>query len=137
MGYALFPQVVPGIPPHVSIGGYNLAISAHSQHPQLAFDAVNCLTQPQHQKTDAIKGGLAPVNKSIYDDPAFQKAYPFYALIKQQLQTYGIRPQTPAYADVTLAIQKALSPTSNINPSSVVKTLRDEIKLSLTSGALL
>ena len=30
MGYALFPQVVPGIPPHVSIGGYNLGISAYS-----------------------------------------------------------------------------------------------------------
>ncbi len=137
MGYAAFPQVVPGIAPHVSIGGYNLAVSAHSQHPQLAFDAIRCLTQTANQKTDAIKGGLAPVATSIYSDPAFQKAYPFHDLIKKQLQTYGLRPQTPAYADVTLAIQKALSPTSNINPSTVVNTLRNEIKLSLSSGALL
>jgi multiple sugar transport system substrate-binding protein len=137
MGYAAFPQVTPGIAPHVSIGGYNLAISAHSQHSTLAFQAVQCLTQAANQKTDAIKGGLAPVATSIYADPAFQKAYPFHALIKQQLQTYGIRPQTPAYADVTLAIQKALSPTSSINPTTVVSTLRDEIKLSLSSAALL
>jgi multiple sugar transport system substrate-binding protein len=137
MGYAPFPQVTPGIAPHVSIGGYNLGVSSHSQHPQLAFDAVQCLIQTANQKTDAIKGGLAPVQASIYQDPAFEKAYPFHALIKAQLETYGLRPQTPAYADVTLAIQKALSPTANIDPNTVVNTLRNEIKLSLTSGALL
>lgn len=137
MGYAPFPEVVPGITPHVSIGGYNLGVSAHSQHPQLAFDAVKCLTQPANQKTDAIKGGLAPVATSLYSDPAFDQAYPFHNLIKSQLETYGLRPQTPAYADVTLAIQKALSPTASIAPSSVVSKLRSEIKASLSSAALL
>jgi multiple sugar transport system substrate-binding protein len=137
MGYAYFPQVTPGIAPKVSIGGYNLGISAFSEHPNLAFQAVQCLTQDTNQSRNAIKGGLAPVAASIYDQPAFEKAYPFHQLIKQQLQTYGLRPQTPAYADVTLAIQKSLSPTSNINPKTVVSTLRNEIKLSLSSSALL
>ena len=137
MGYALFPEVVPGIAPHVSIGGYNLGVSSHSQHPQLAFEAEQCLIGPANQKTDAIKGGLAPVATSIYADPAFDKAYPFHSLIKSQLETYGIRPQTPAYADVTLAIQKALSPTSSIDPNTIVSKLRSEIKLSLSSAALL
>ncbi|MGI8428226.1 MAG: ABC transporter substrate-binding protein [Solirubrobacteraceae bacterium] len=137
MGYAAFPKVVPGMTPRVSIGGYNLGISSHSQHSQLAFDAVKCLIQPPNQKTDAIKGGLAPVSTSIYGDPAFDKAYPFHALIKAQLETYGLRPQTPAYADVTLAIQKALSPTSSIVPNTVVSKLRNQIKLSLSSAALL
>jgi multiple sugar transport system substrate-binding protein len=137
MGYAYFPEVTPGIPPKVSIGGYNLGISAFSKHPNLAFQAVQCLTQDKNQSRDAIKGGLAPVASSIYDQPAFEKAYPFHQLIKQQLQTYGLRPQTPAYADVTLAIQKTLSPLSNINPKTVVSTLHNEIKLSLSSSALL
>ena len=137
MGYASFPEVVPGLTPHVSIGGYNLGISSHSKHPALAFAAARCLIQPVNQQRDAVKGGLAPVATSIYSNPAFEKAYPFHSLIKQQLTTYGLRPQTPAYADVTLAIQKALSPTSSIDPSSVVSTLRNEIKLSLSSGALL
>jgi multiple sugar transport system substrate-binding protein len=137
MGYAYFPQVTPGLSPKVSIGGYNLGISAFSKHPNLAFQAVQCLIQPANQSRDAIKGGLAPVAASIYDQPAFDKAYPFHQLIKQQLETYGLRPQTPAYADVTLAIQKTLSPTSNINPNTVVSTLRNEIKLSLSSSALL
>lgn len=137
MAWAPFPRVTPNIAPHVSIGGYNLGVSSHSTHPDLAFKAVQCLTQPANQTTYAVKGGLAPVAASIYSVPSFQKAYPFWSLIKQQLETYGLRPQTAAYADVTLAIQKALSPTSNINPSTVVSSLRSEIKASLSSSALL
>jgi multiple sugar transport system substrate-binding protein len=137
MGYALFPAVVPGVAPHVSIGGYNLGVSAHSQHAQLAFDAISCLTQQQHEIAYAVKGGLAPVRGSIYGIASFDKLYPFHSLIKAQLETYGLRPQTPSYADVTLAIQKALSPTSAINPPGVVSKLRNQIRLSLSSGALL
>ncbi|MBV9837235.1 MAG: ABC transporter substrate-binding protein [Solirubrobacterales bacterium] len=137
MGYALFPTVTPGTDPKVSIGGYNLAVSAYSKHPQEAFDAITCLTQPANQVRDAIKGGLAPVSASIYDEPSIAQQYPFHALLKAQIQHYGIRPTTPAYADVSLAIQKALSPTSSIQPNTVVTTLRDEIKKALSSGALL
>jgi multiple sugar transport system substrate-binding protein len=137
MGYALFPTVTPGTPPHVSIGGYNLAVSAYSKYPDLAYQAIGCLTQPKNQITDAIKGGLAPVTASVYDDPAIAQQYPFHALLKAQIQTYGIRPPTPAYADVSLAIQKTLSPTSGINPTSVVSSLKDELSKALSSGALL
>jgi multiple sugar transport system substrate-binding protein len=137
MGYAAFPSVTPGTAPKVSIGGYNLGVSSHSTHPQLAFDAVKCLVQAKNQVTDAVKGGLAPVLGSIYQEPSFEKAYPFHQLIKSQLEHYGLRPQTPAYADVTLAIQDALSPTSAIQPNSVVSTLRNEIKQALSSQALL
>ena len=137
MGYAPFPGVVSGIAPHVSIGGYNLGVGSHSSHPQLAFDAISCLTQQNNEVTYAVKGGLPPVRGAIYSIPSFDKLYPFHALIEDQLRTYGIRPQTPAYADVTLAIQKALSPTSGIDASRVVPTLRGEIKSSLGSEALL
>jgi multiple sugar transport system substrate-binding protein len=137
MGYAYFPQVVPGIAPHVSIGGYNLAVGSHSAHKKQAFDAVSCLTQQKYEINYAVKGGLAPVRGAVYNIPSFEKLYPMHTLIKNQLKTFGIRPQTPAYADVTLAIQKSLSPTSGINPQTVVSTLRDEIKASLSSSALL
>lgn len=137
MGYAAFPEAVQGLPPRVSIGGYNLAVSSHSQHAKQAFDAISCLTQQANEITYAVKGGLAPVRGAVYHQPSFIKLYPFAALIEKQLQTYGIRPQTPAYADVTLAIQKTLSPTSSINPPSVVNSLRTKIKDSLTSAALL
>jgi multiple sugar transport system substrate-binding protein len=137
MGYAPFPSVISGTAPRVSIGGYNLGVSTHSTHPQLAFQAVRCLVEPVNQRRAAIKGGLAPVLANIYDESSFAKAYPFHALIKAQLEHYGLRPQTPAYADVSLAIQDTLSPTSSIDPSTVVSTLRSEIKNALSSKALL
>jgi multiple sugar transport system substrate-binding protein len=137
MGYAPFPTVTPGTTAHVTIGGYNLAVSAYSKHPQLAYEAIQCLVQPANQVRDAIKGGLAPVSAAIYDQAAMAKPYPFRALLKAQLQNYGIRPKTPAYSDVTLAIQKTLSPTSNINPGSAVSTLSNEITKALSSEALL
>jgi multiple sugar transport system substrate-binding protein len=137
MGYAPFPSVTAGSTPKVSIGGYNLGVSTHSPHPQQAFDAVRCLVQPQNQIRDAVKGGLAPVLGSIYQQPSFEKAYPFHQLIKNQLEDYGLRPQTAAYADITLAIQDALSPTSSIDPNSIVSTLRSQIKAALSSKALL
>jgi multiple sugar transport system substrate-binding protein len=137
MGYAPFPTVTPGTAPRVTIGGYNLAVSAYSKYPQLDYQAIQCLVQPPNQVRDAIKGGLAPVNAGLYDQPSIAKQYPFHALLKAQLQNYGIRPQTPAYSDVTLAIQKALSPTSSIHPPSVVSKLSNEIKQALSSEALL
>jgi multiple sugar transport system substrate-binding protein len=137
MGYAPFPTVTPGTPPHVSIGGYDLGVSSYSKHPSEAFNALSCLTQQKYEENYATLGGLAPVRTAIYSDPKFLKQYPFGKLIEQQLVHYGIRPQTAAYADVTLAIQKKLSPTSNIDPNTVVNSLRSELKDALSSTALL
>jgi multiple sugar transport system substrate-binding protein len=137
MGYAPFPEVIAGKAPKVSIGGYNLGVSSHSKHPQQAFDAVKCLIQPQNQIRDAVKGGLAPVLSSIYNEPSFEKAYPFHQLIKAQLEHYGLRPQTPAYQDVTLAIQDTLQPASTIDPKTIVNKLRNEITTALKGESLL
>jgi multiple sugar transport system substrate-binding protein len=137
MGYAPFPEVVPGKAPKVSIGGYNLGVSAHSNHKALAQKAIECLIQPKNQIRDAVAGGLAPVSASIYQEPSFEKAYPFHQLIKNQLVNYGIRPQTPAYQDVTLAIQDSLQPASGIDPNTIVKKLADEIRTALKGDALL
>jgi multiple sugar transport system substrate-binding protein len=137
MGYAPFPEVIPGKAPKVSIGGYNLGVSTHSKHAQLAFQAIRCLIQPQNQIRDAVKGGLAPVLASIYNEPSFEKAYPFHQLIKNQLINYGIRPQTPDYQDVTLAIQDTLQPAADIDPNGIVSKLRNEIKTALKGESLL
>jgi multiple sugar transport system substrate-binding protein len=98
---------------------------------------VKCLIQPQNQIRDAVKGGLAPVLSSIYNEPSFEKAYPFHQLIKAQLEHYGLRPQTPAYQDVTLAIQDTLQPASTIDPKTIVNKLRNEITTALKGESLL
>ncbi len=137
MGYAPYPRVNASMPPRSTIGGINLGVSTYSQHPADAFRAAACMVGRDHQLTDAVKGGLPPTLASLYDDPALAKAYPFHQLIKEQLTSPGIRPQTPAYSDLSLAIQKTLSPPSGIAPSTAVSQLRTQIKKALSSGALL
>jgi multiple sugar transport system substrate-binding protein len=136
-GWTYYPSVNPGQPAKVTIGGSNLGVSSYSKYPQYDFAAIKCLTNAAAQKLDAIKGGLPPTLASVYNDPALTKPYPFKALIKAQLAAAGIRPQTPAYADVTIAIQKALSPPGSIDPTSVLSTLRSQLKAALSSGALI
>jgi multiple sugar transport system substrate-binding protein len=137
MGWTLYPGVDTSHPVKVTIGGINLGVSAYSTHPAQAFEAIACLLSAPHQKINAIKGGLPPTLSALYDDPALAAPYPFKALIKQEIAAPAIRPKTPAYSDVSLAIQKAISPPSSLDPNSVVKTLTDQIKKALTSGALL
>jgi multiple sugar transport system substrate-binding protein len=137
MGWAVYPAVDTTHPTRVTIGGINLGVSSYSTHPNEAFAAIACLANYQHQKINAIKGGLPPTLSALYDDPTLAKPYPFKALIKQEISAPAIRPKTPAYSDVSLAIQKSLSPPGSIDPKTVVKKLQDQIKKALTSGALL
>jgi multiple sugar transport system substrate-binding protein len=137
MAWTYYPSVNPGQPARVTIGGSNLGVSAFSKYPQYDYTAIKCLTDEANQKVDAIKGGLPPTLAGLYNDPALQKPYPFKSLIAKQLANAGIRPQTPAYADVTIAIQKALSPPGSIDPTSVLDTLNSQLKAALSSGALI
>ncbi|MFL5865124.1 MAG: ABC transporter substrate-binding protein [Solirubrobacteraceae bacterium] len=137
MGYTYYPGVSPGKSAKVTIGGSNLGVSAYSKYPDYDFQAIKCLTDRANQKVDAVKGGLPPTIGSLYADPALTKPYPFKAFIAKQLADAGIRPQTPAYADVTIAIQKALSPPASIDPKSVLSTLNSQLKAALSSGALI
>ena len=91
----------------------------------------------ENEKEAAIKGGLPPTLASLYTDPALIKAYPFAALIKKQLDSAAVRPPTPAYADVSLAIAKAVSPPTHIKVNGFVNTLRGTLGDALNSRALL
>ncbi|HUB22828.1 MAG TPA: extracellular solute-binding protein, partial [Streptosporangiaceae bacterium] len=51
--WALYPEVTPGVPAKVTIGGTDLAVSAYSQHKALAFQAALCLRDQQNQIINA------------------------------------------------------------------------------------
>jgi multiple sugar transport system substrate-binding protein len=137
MGYAPWPGVNPGEPARVTIGGINLGVGGYTKHPKEAFAAAACLRDMASQRVYALKGGLPPTLNALYDDPAMAKPYPFKALIRQELNNASVRPQTPAYADVSLAIQKTLTPPGDIDVRTVVKSLTDKIESAQDSGALL
>lgn len=114
---APFPAVVEGEPSAPPLGGINLGISEFSDNPELAFEAAACLVEPENQLTAAALGGLPPTREDIYDQKEIEKVYPgFSDLIKQSIEDAAPRPVTPAYTDVSLAIQSALHPIGDIDP---------------------
>jgi multiple sugar transport system substrate-binding protein len=135
LGWARWPAVDSGKPSRVSIGGANIGISNYGKHPALATQAALCMTSRKYQDAEAITEGLPPVMSSSYDDPAVRKAYPFADLLREQLKNAVPRPETPAYSDVTLAIQQTLHPPKSVNPLGAINTLRDRLK-TLAEGGL-
>jgi multiple sugar transport system substrate-binding protein len=131
-----YPAVEEGKPAKAPIGGINWGVGGYTKHPAEAFQAAACLRNEENQRQAAIKGGLPPTLSSLYDDQSFVKDYPFADLIRRQVDSGAVRPQTPAYADVSLAIAKTVSPPSNINLGGFVDDLRSKLDDALNSKAL-
>jgi multiple sugar transport system substrate-binding protein len=137
IAWAPYPAVDASQPAKAPIGGINWGVGAYTKHPTQAFAAAACMRNEENEKEAAIKGGLPPTLDRLYSDPGLIKAYPFAALIKKQLASAAVRPVTPAYADVSLAIAKAVSPPSSIQTNGFVDALRGTLKDALNSQALL
>ncbi|MEA2717039.1 MAG: trehalose/maltose transport system substrate-binding protein [Actinomycetota bacterium] len=137
MGWAPWPRVLPDEPAHVTLGGINLGVAAYSRHPQLALDAAACLRSAPNQIVASEKGGLPPTTEALYDEPRVREAFPFADVMREMITQGSARPISPAYNDVSLAIQRGLHPPRGIDPVKDVKPLRDSIQRSLKSGGLL
>jgi multiple sugar transport system substrate-binding protein len=134
MGYARWPGVNKGEPSKVSIGGANLGIPKTGQNPALATQAALCMTSQKWQEQEAINEGLPPVTNSTYDNAKVREVYPFADLLREQLKDSVVRPATPSYSDVTLAIQSSLHPPAGINPPQSINTLKDRLNTLADGG---
>lgn len=136
IAWAPYPAVIAGRPAKAPIGGINWGVGGYTKHPAEAFQAAACLRNSANQKEAAIKGGLPPTLNSLYSDPSLIKVYPFAALIRRQVATAAVRPVTPAYADVSLAVYKTVSPASAIQLDGFVAKLRSRLSDALDSKGL-
>jgi trehalose/maltose transport system substrate-binding protein len=135
--WALYPRIDASVPAHVTIGGIDLAISRYSQHPALAFQAALCLRDRANQLNAAIKGGLPPTIASLYNDPKMFPDYPFHADILTALQNASVRPETPAYQNISIVISHLVSPPAAISPTGTEKTMASQINDALQSKGLI
>jgi trehalose/maltose transport system substrate-binding protein len=141
MGAAKFPEVVEGTPSKPPLGGFNLGVSTYSEHPDEAFEAAACLSNSKSQLTATELDGLPPSNKSLYSSKVVQDAFPGFAdEIEESIEDGGPRPLTPAYTDLSLAIQRTLHPPQNIDPEDPQEKydeLRDNAELAVKREGLL
>jgi len=134
--WALYPEVTPGVPAKVTIGGIDLAVSAYSQHQALAFQAALCLRDPQNQLIGANVGGVPPTIASLYNNPALFANYPFHADILQALENASVRPKTPVYQVVSIDISHLVSPPSGISPAGTMNSMVGQLNNALQSKGL-
>jgi len=128
MGWARYPRTNPDMPSRPPLGGINIGVSAYSETPDLAFEAAQCLASEEHQAVAAELGGLPPTTEAVYDTPKVEKAYPFADLLRESIEDAAPRPVTPAYSDISLAIQKTYHPPEAVDPDGIVDRLRARIE---------
>src|SRR3954451_22801920 len=136
IGWERYPAVTNGRPSRPPIGGINWGVGGYTKHPDQAFAAAACLRNEANQREAAAKGGLPPTLAKIYADPKFKKDYPFADLIKQSVATGAVRPQTPAYADVSRPIYKLVSPASQTQVKAFTRSLNSCLHYALNSKGL-
>jgi multiple sugar transport system substrate-binding protein len=135
--WARYPGVDAGTPSRVTIGGYNLAVSKYSKHPEESFAAALCMRNAEHQKFSAINDGVPPTIESIYADPEMTEAYPMKDTILEELRDPATRPLSPAYQNISTVMAATLSPPSAIRPEQTAKELRGSIQDALESKGVL
>jgi multiple sugar transport system substrate-binding protein len=132
-----YPRVDAGRPSRPPVGGYDLAVGAYSRHKDQAFDAILCLRNRANQLRNAVKGGLPPTLASLYQNQRLIKGgYPFAAEILDSLQRGGVRPKTPAYQSVSIAIQTTMYPPSSAGPGKL-NQLRSKLQDAIQSRGLI
>ncbi len=131
MGFARFPRVDASVPSKPPLGGFNLAVSSFSKNKDVDFEAAACLANGKSQLTAVELDGLPPSRSDLYADKAVTKAYPGFAgLVKESIEGAGPRPTTPAYQDVSLAVQRTLHPPDKIDPDDP-ESIYEELKSNL------
>jgi multiple sugar transport system substrate-binding protein len=135
--FAPYPGVIPGQSARVTLGGLNFAVASTTRHPAEAFEAIRCIRSESNQRYTSIEGGLPAVRASLYDDPEFQKKYPQYAIIREQLTTAAVRPATPNYQAMSTRISATLAPITSIDPERTADELAVQVQKAIDGKGLI
>ena len=124
MGIARYPAIDSSEPSHVTLGGINLGVSTYSEEPEEAMDATKCLRSQENQLIAAPEGRSAADARGGISGAGDQgRVSGLLELMKETIDDGVPRPVSPAYSDVSLAIQRSLHPPAGMSRS---RRLEDE-----------
>ncbi|MBA3532985.1 MAG: ABC transporter substrate-binding protein [Ardenticatenales bacterium] len=86
------------------LGGWQLAVSKYSEHPDVAADVALFMASEEEQKIRAIEGSLNPTIQSLYEDEEVLAASPFFGELYDVFINATPRPSTvssPNYNEVS------------------------------------
>lgn len=108
VGIARLPHF-PGGKSHSTLGGWQLGISVYSKNKDAALRFVRFMSSPRMQKFLAIRAGLAPTRRALYEDPEIIGAHPQFEQMGDVFLTAYPRPRTPLYPAVSNVLQRYFS----------------------------
>ncbi|MET3468300.1 extracellular solute-binding protein [Microbacterium sp. 1262] len=137
LGWAVYPRVDADKPAAPPVGGINLGVGAFSTNPDLAWQAVECIVQPENQSEYFVTDGNPPSNAAAYDDPRVQEEFPMADTIRESLDLGVPRPQTPYYNEISIGLQRTWHPPAAVNPDTTPRTSSEFILAVLRGERLL
>ena len=87
-----------------TLGGWQLAVSKYSEHPEAAADLALFMASYDEQKARAIEGSFNPTIMSLYEDEDVLEATPFFGSLYDVFINAVARPSTataPNYAETS------------------------------------
>ena len=105
-----------------TLGGWQLAVSKYSEHPEIAVDLALFMASYDEQKVRAIEGSFNPTIMSLYEDADVLEATPFFGSLYDVFINAVARPSTATAPNYT--------PTSTLFYNAVHSVLTGETDAS-------
>ncbi len=108
VGVAVLPAF-KGHDPAATLGGWHFGINAFSQHKEASWQFIRFMTSKDSQKILALKAGLAPTRKAVYEDPDIKEKMPHLIAFLPSFKRAVNRPPSPLYPMVSQELQRFFS----------------------------
>jgi multiple sugar transport system substrate-binding protein len=108
VGVAPIPHA-PGQKSAATLGGWGFGIAKGAKNPEAAWKFIAFATAEEQQKRFHFANGDIPSRRALYSDPEMLKANPHFPDLLKALLAARPRPMHPKYAQMSAAIQSAVS----------------------------
>ncbi|MBI2895754.1 MAG: extracellular solute-binding protein [Deltaproteobacteria bacterium] len=138
VGVAPMPAAPGGIST-AALGGSQLAINAHTEHPRVAFELVDFLTRPRQMAERARLVGQYPTRPALYDDAELRDALAIDPRTARRIvEKAEPRPVSPVYTELSELLQVRLhrALTGQEEPRPALEAAAREMRRVLASARL-
>ena len=113
-----------------SLGGWGLAISSTTRHPDEAWRLIQFMTSKEMMRRFVLETGLISSYKSLYTDPEIVAKYPHFPQLLEAVQQSVLRPPVAQYAQASDILQRYLSAafTGGMNPTDAMQAAARETR---------
>ncbi|WP_405771458.1 ABC transporter substrate-binding protein [Streptomyces sp. NBC_00080] len=111
------------------LGGSNLAVNTHAEHPDTAARLIAYLTSEGVQRQVLTRGALPPVRADLYKDPELVRRFPYLPTLRASVLTAAPRPKSPRYDQVSMVVQAVVhdAMSGHSTPEAAVRRLAREL----------